>query len=71
VPHFSRPLREVGLLTSCPQKAEGAPSLRILCARVGTTDTYSVVLEANVAFDLARVEQTLLSVAFDVVLDVD
>ena len=75
-----------------------APLLRVLCARmgttdevidfldakpqrvphssrplrgVGTTDACSAVLDVDVARDLARVERTLLSVAFDVDLALD
>jgi hypothetical protein len=70
MPHFSRPLREVGAL-DVPRNAEAAPSLRVLCARVGTTDAGSVVFEVDVAFDVARVERILLSVAFDVGSDFD
>jgi len=76
--HFPRPLREVGILISCPQETRRLPpSLRVLCARselvegVGSTHAYSIVFEVDVAFDVARVERILLSVAFDAAFDVD
>jgi hypothetical protein len=33
VPHFSRPLREVGLLISIPSNHRGCPTFRVLCER--------------------------------------
>jgi hypothetical protein len=38
---------------------------------VGTTDALSAVLDVDVALAFARVERTLLSVAFDVDVDLD
>jgi hypothetical protein len=38
---------------------------------VGTTDPRSAALDVDVAFAVARVERTLLSVAFDLDVDVD
>ncbi len=45
--------------------------MRVLCARVGTANARSAAFDVDVVFDLARVERTLPSVAFDACLDAD
>ena len=66
VPHFSRPLREVGILTSCPKKRRGCPILARSLRKGGTHKRpQQLAFDLDVVFDLARVERTLLSVAFD------
>jgi hypothetical protein len=47
------------------------PHLSRILRKVGTTDPVSAALDVEVAFAFARVERTLLSVAFDLDLDFD
>ncbi len=54
-------------LTSYPQKQKWVPHLSRPLRKVGTTNACSAALDVAVAF--ARVERTLLSIAFDVDLD--
>jgi hypothetical protein len=56
-----------GILTSWAQKQKRVPHLSRLLRKVGTTNACSVAVDLDLAF--ARVERTLLSVAFDLDFD--
>jgi len=57
-------------LTSCPPKTPRAPHPCAFCAQ-GWDKRTPAALALDVVLDVARVERTLLSVAFDVGFDFD